>query len=76
MDDSTDAYEVVLYIRHNKRSGEIVIQSLAVKVRVAPSKTSRVPRLELTAALLGLRLAGEVTKTLNSPIIDLSGRAV
>lgn len=67
---STEAYRTVLYIRHEKYSGEILTRFIAAKARVAPLKAISIPRLELTAAVLGLRLTEEVSKTLKIPICD------
>ena len=68
VDASTQAYGAVLYIRHIKTNGKILTRFIAAKARVAPLKTISIPRLELTAAVLGLRLSEEVSKTLKIPI--------
>lgn len=72
VDASTEAYGAVLYIRHEKYSGEILTRFIAAKACVAPLKAISIPRLELTAAVLGLRLTEEVSKTLKIPISDVT----
>ena len=72
VDASTEAYGAVLYVRHVKTSGEILTRFIAAKARVAPLKAISIPRLELTAAVLGLRLTEEVSKTLKVSTCDVT----
>lgn len=72
VDASTEAYGAVLYVRHVKTNGEIVTRFIASKARVAPLKTISIPRLELTAAVLGLRLTEEVSNTLEVSMGDVT----
>lgn len=44
----------------------------AAKLRATPLKTLSMPRLGLTAAILDLRLGGEVSKTLNITNTDVT----
>ena len=42
---------------HTYGDGEVTVRLIAAKVKVAPTKATSVPRLELVTAVLGLRLA-------------------
>ncbi|CAC5423298.1 unnamed protein product [Mytilus coruscus] len=56
-DASQEAYGSVIYARHEYKSGMISTRLIAAKSRVAPLTLVSIPRLELMAAVLGLRLA-------------------
>ena len=51
----------VAYIRITRNGEEPVISFVASKTRVAPLKKMTIPRMELTAALLGAELAKKIT---------------
>ncbi|GBN86722.1 hypothetical protein AVEN_94603-1 [Araneus ventricosus] len=60
-DASKTAYGTILYLRFVTRNNEIETSFICSKSRVAPLK---LPRLELTAALLSARLAKQVSSCL------------
>ncbi|XP_075213833.1 uncharacterized protein LOC142320038 [Lycorma delicatula] len=66
-DASQHAFGACLYLRSVNSEGEILVQLLCSKSRVAPVKTVSIPRLELCGALLLSKL---LRKTL--PILNLS----
>ena len=42
---------------HTYGDGEVIVRFIAAKMKVAPTKATTVPTLELVTAVLGLRLA-------------------
>ena len=56
VDASQDAYGTVIYLRVVYESGLVSTRLVAAKSRVAPLTTTSIPRLELLAAVLELRL--------------------
>ncbi|CAC5373861.1 unnamed protein product [Mytilus coruscus] len=64
---SLEAYGSVIYARHEYKSGTISTRLIAAKSRVAPLTSVSIPRLELMAAVLGLRLALSVKHALEVP---------
>ncbi|XP_053968725.1 uncharacterized protein LOC128870147 [Anastrepha ludens] len=64
VDASIKAYAAVAYIRSEVGS-QIPSSLLASKTRVAPLKPTSIPRLELLAAVLGLRLANVLSYDLS-----------
>ncbi|XP_014672135.1 PREDICTED: uncharacterized protein LOC106812706 [Priapulus caudatus] len=72
VDASMCAYAAAIYLRCEYEAGQISVALVASKVRVAPLKSLSIPRLELSGALIGLRLTQRVRATLkiaNSEII-------
>jgi hypothetical protein len=55
-DASEKGYGVVCFIRFTNTSGEVHCQLLISKARVAPIKKISIPRLELTAATMAVKL--------------------
>ena len=56
-DASSLAYGATVYVRNVYEDGSVSVQIMIAKARVAPLKAISIPRLELMAAVLGLRLA-------------------
>ena len=65
VDASRLVYAAVSYARHV--SGQISVALVSAKARVTPIKSVSIPRLELMAAVLGLRLAETVSEKLEIP---------
>ena len=69
VDASQDAYGAVIYSRAIYRSGTVSKRLLvAAKTRVAPLEARSVPRLELIAAVIGLRMTASISKTLSTSL--------
>ena len=66
-DTSLEAYGAVAYLRHEYQSGNVTVRFVMSKAKVTPLKTISVPRLELMAAIVGLRIAETVGQTLGLP---------
>ena len=62
VDASQDAYGAVVYLRVIYESGPVSSRLVAAKTRVAPHAATSIPRLELMAAILGLRLTESVSR--------------
>ena len=48
------AYAAVSYVRHEYEDGETTVRFVAAKAKVAPTKATTIPRLELMAAGAGI----------------------
>nr|XP_049699548.1 uncharacterized protein LOC126055245 isoform X2 [Helicoverpa armigera] len=70
-DASERAYGACLYVRSVSLSGEVHVHLLTAKSKVAPVKSTTIPRLELCAALLGSRLYMKVRQSLTLHIDDV-----
>ena len=68
VDASRLAYAAVSYVRYGHVSGQISVALVTAKVRVTPIKSVSIPRLELMAAVLGVRLAETVSEKLEIPL--------
>jgi len=64
-DASSTGYAAVVYLRVTDSSGNPVISLLGARSKIAPLKSSTIPRLELCAALLLSRWMSRLTVTLN-----------
>lgn len=65
-DASQQAYGACAYIRTYTPGGNINVQLLVAKGRVAPLKTLTIPRLELCAAFTGVNLSNKVLNSLRN----------
>ena len=68
VDASRLAYAAVTYIRYGHVNGQISVALVTAKARVTPIKSVSIPRLELMAAVLGVRLAETVSEKLDIPL--------
>ena len=64
VDASQDAYGAVVYARCTYKDGSVSSNMVAAKNRVAPSISTSIPRLELMAAVVGVRLTTRISKVL------------
>ena len=68
MDASKDAFGAVSYVRNARLDGGVETRFIASKTKVAPLATMGIPRLELSTAVMGPRLAQSVSKVLQMAI--------
>ncbi|XP_062714170.1 uncharacterized protein LOC134290953 [Aedes albopictus] len=64
-DASMKAYGACLYVRSLDEAGNVRVQLLSSKSKVAPLKTQSIPRLELSGALLSAQLYDKVRQATN-----------
>lgn len=70
-DASEVAYGANIYLRTKNEERKYTTQLLCSKSRVAPMKATTIPRLELSAALLGTRLAKRIMKAIGNRITKI-----
>lgn len=63
-DASLKAYAACVYIRSIDELGNVTVRLLCAKSKVAPIKTTTIPRLELCGAVLASRLCNKVSNAL------------
>ena len=71
VDASQEAYGAAIYMHHFYITGDTSQRLVASKSRVAPLKAVSITRLELMAAVLGLRLTESVASALDIPVSDV-----
>ena len=71
-DASELAYGAVAYSRVESSTGEVQRRLIAAKSRVAPLAAVSIPRLELMAAVIAIRLASVVVKALGVQMSDVT----
>jgi hypothetical protein len=71
VDASNDAYGAVSYLRIVRDDESVRVTIIASKTRVTPLAPTSTPRLELLAAVLGLRLATSITTSLGMPLSNV-----
>ncbi len=64
VDASKAAYGAVSYLRTKYEDNQVSCRLIAAKSKVAPLNPTTIPRLELMAAVLGLRLAQSIHKVM------------
>ena len=67
-DASATGYGQVTYLRSVNDKGNIHCAFLMGKSRLAPLKSITIPRLELTAATISVRIGGMITRELDDPV--------
>ncbi|KAJ8977812.1 hypothetical protein NQ317_000069 [Molorchus minor] len=70
-DASQTAYGTCIYLYTRDSTGQVSVQLIAAKSRVAPLKTQTIPRLELCGALLMVTLVQKVVSALKIDINDI-----
>lgn len=68
VDTSEDAYGAVVYARCTYEDDSVSSTIVGAKTRVAPSMATSVPRLELMAAVVGVRLTTRIAHVLELPM--------
>lgn len=69
-DASQDGYGVVSYLLLTNDRGEKHVSFLMGKSRVAPLKQITIPRMELTAAMVAVKIDRMLKKELEVPLLD------
>ena len=69
-DASESGYGAVSYLRFEDETGQIHCSIVMGKARLAPIKTISIPRLELSAAVVAVRLNTMLKDQLTLPIVD------
>ena len=67
-DASATGYGQVTYLRIENDKGDIHCSFLMGKSRLAPLRATTIPRLELTAATISVRIGGMVSRELDDPV--------
>ncbi|XP_017463041.1 PREDICTED: uncharacterized protein LOC108356442, partial [Rhagoletis zephyria] len=72
-DASEVAFAAAVYIRIQRRDSEVFTHLIAAKTRVAPVKQITLPRLELCASHLLVKLIIKVRQSLSFEVVDVVG---
>ena len=67
-DASSTGYDQVSHLRMENERGDVHCAFLIGKARVAPVKTMTIPRLELTAATVSVRVVEMIARELDEPV--------
>ncbi|XP_059045010.1 uncharacterized protein LOC131840832 [Achroia grisella] len=70
-DASNDAYGAVVYSRIKDKFGEVHVNLIGARTKVAPIKQISIPRLELCGAVLLAKLLSEVSSVMNVSKVQL-----
>ena len=70
-DASERGYTAVAYLRTVYKLGKISCSFIIGKARLCPKKSTSIPRLELTAAVLSVQISKMVQEELRLPITDV-----
>ena len=73
VDSSQDACGAACYVRHLYKDGTLTCRLVASKSHVAPLQAISVPRLELMAAVAGLKLAQTIRQ---APVVQRLDNAI
>ena len=65
VDASENAYGAVTYARYTYQDESVSTNIVAAKTQVAPSKALSIPRLELMAAVIGVRLSSKISSVMD-----------
>ena len=68
VDASEDDCGAVVYARITYMDGSVSVNMVAAKTRVSPILATSIPRLELMAAVVGVRLAARIASVLEIPV--------
>ena len=71
-DASEKAYGTVVYCRSTSLTGEVSVRQVIAKSKVAPLDTVSIPRLELQAAVLAVRLGSTAAAALDIPLSSMT----
>ncbi|GFS93158.1 integrase catalytic domain-containing protein [Nephila pilipes] len=66
---SKTAYAACIFLRSESDMGSVTVQLLQARLRIAPTKTITIPRLELMATVIGARLFSSMKQALKLPYI-------
>ncbi|XP_064475507.1 uncharacterized protein LOC135389381 [Ornithodoros turicata] len=69
-DASPHAYGAAVYLRVRTETGQVHVNLMLAKARVAPIKRLTLPRLELMGALIGARLLSYAARILHAPAAE------
>jgi len=70
-DASPQAYAAIAYSRWHTSTGEVDVQLICSKTKVAPLKRQTIPRLELMGAVLLTKIVKRLIQTLNSIVPEI-----